>query len=69
MIGGAIFGSILGGLGGFIVGVAGIVQYAALVGGILGYVAGTVWSMFVVRMMLRKKYSGFRLALVPVVSD
>jgi hypothetical protein len=61
---------ILGGLAGFIGGIvsalAGYGQNAAVVGGALGYIAGLVWSPFVVRMMLGKKYGDFRLALIPV---
>jgi len=64
-------------LGGFLAGfVTGII--VALTGAILGYpqgsltmtsgvlggVAGLIWSFFVVRMMLRKNYRDFRIALV-----
>jgi len=31
----------------------------------VGALSGIVWSTFVVRMALRKKYGDFRLALVP----
>jgi hypothetical protein len=51
---------------GFILLIAGYPQYIVLVSSILGYFGALIWSTFVLRMMLRKKYSDFRLALIPV---
>jgi hypothetical protein len=33
--------------------------------GFFGYFIGLIWSIFVLRMMFRKKYSDFRLAPIP----
>src|SRR5215469_337191 len=46
--------------------IAGFPQFSPLVAKVVGYPAGVVWSLFVLRMMVRKKYSDFSLALVPV---
>jgi hypothetical protein len=35
----------------------------------LGPVVGIVWATFVVRMALRKKYAGFRIALIPTAEN
>jgi hypothetical protein len=34
-----------------------------------GPVVGIVWATFVVRMALRKKYAGFRIALIPTAEN
>ncbi|MBX9844307.1 MAG: hypothetical protein K2Z80_21115 [Xanthobacteraceae bacterium] len=34
----------------------------------LGTIVGLVWSFFVVRMVLRKRYKGFRIALLPAAA-
>jgi hypothetical protein len=36
---------------------------------VLGPVVGIVWATFVVRMALRKKYAGFRIALIPTAEN
>ena len=66
VVGGAIFGALAGALGALISIFTDLLEYADVFGGILGYIAGVGWSTFVVRMMLRKKYADFRVALVPI---
>jgi hypothetical protein len=63
-------GMLIGGGIGFLIGIIGafagvdretIVQVAS----ILGTALGVVWNLLVTRMALRKKYRGFRIALLP----
>ena len=70
-------GMICGGLMGALLGVViGVVWYALhwspqnlqVVSGIVGGMIGLAWGFVVLRMALRKHYSGFRIALVPVAA-
>ncbi|MGH6767636.1 MAG: hypothetical protein ACRECO_01300 [Xanthobacteraceae bacterium] len=66
MLGAVVLGAIVGGIFGFIVAMAGgSPQLIGAVSPFLGMIVGLVWVIAVVRMALRKKYSGFRIALVP----
>jgi hypothetical protein len=47
----------------------GSVQDVVLFNSVLGPVVGIVWATFVVRMALRKKYAGFRIALIPTAEN
>jgi integral membrane sensor domain MASE1 len=65
-LGGAILGAMIGAVLGFIEGMIGVsTQTITLSSGAAGALANLIWSLFVVRMALRKKYGEFRLALVP----
>jgi len=59
VIGGAI--GLVWGAGAALLGFGDLV---AMTSGPLGVVVGLLWSLLVVRMALRKRYSGFRLALI-----
>ena len=67
---GVIAGLLVGGIaGGIAVGLMGQGDQAAHVGGLAGRVAGLViWfpmTFWILRMALRNKYKGFRLAVIP----
>jgi hypothetical protein len=66
VLGGAVLGLIAGAVGAVVSIYSDLVEYADVFGGVFGYIAGVAWSPFVLRMMLRKKYGDFRLALVPL---
>jgi hypothetical protein len=66
-VGGAVIGGVAGFVVGFILALAGLAEYVLIVTGVTGYALGLVWSTFVLRMMLRKRYADFRLALVQIV--
>jgi hypothetical protein len=66
-VGGFVIAAVVGFIVGFIFTLAGVGQYSTVVGSILGYFIGFVWSIFTLRMMLRKTYADFRFAVVPVV--
>jgi hypothetical protein len=63
-------------MGGLLGVVIGVVWYALhwspqnlqVVSGIAGGMIGLAWGFVVLRMALRKHYSGFRIALVPVAA-
>jgi hypothetical protein len=66
VVGGALLGGLVGGIFGFAVAILKlppevIVTYSPL----LGAAVALPWIILVVRMALRKKYSDFRIALVP----
>jgi hypothetical protein len=65
MIGGVVFAAAVGFVAGFINALVGKPLNAAILGGILGYLVSLVWSAFVVRMALKKRYRDFRFVLVP----
>ena len=67
---GAVGGLVIGFILGFIIGLVGAlagwpIEAISVASTLVSGLAGVVWSMFVVRMALRKKYGDFRLALVP----
>ena len=70
---GTICGALMGGMLGVVIGA---VWYALqlspenmqMVAKIAGGLVGLAWGFVVLRMALRKNYSGFRIALVPVVA-
>jgi len=70
---GTICGALMGGMLGVVIGA---VWYALqlspenlqIVAKIAGGLVGLVWGFVVLRMALRKSYSGFRIALVPVAA-
>ena len=70
---GTICGALMGGMLGVVIGA---VWYALqlspenmqMVAKIAGGLVGLAWGFAVLRMALRKNYSGFRIALVPVVA-
>jgi membrane associated rhomboid family serine protease len=65
IIGGLVIGAVFGFVIGFIMGAAGFAQaQIAVVTSTAGLIIGTVWSVVVVRMMLEKQYSDFRIALI-----
>lgn len=66
LVGAVILGFVLGFVVGVILAIVGYPQYIILISSIVSYFGGLIWSAFVLRMMLRKKYSDFRLALIPV---
>ena len=64
-IGGAIAGGIVGFVIGFVMGAAGSAhEHVALVNSLAGLVAGTIWSIVVLKMALEKQYQDFRIALI-----
>jgi len=65
-IGGFIVGFIAGAVAGFLVTVLGHKELAVAAGGYAGLALSPFWGLLVVHMALKKKYSTFRLALVPV---
>jgi hypothetical protein len=68
---GLLGGVVLGALAGFLIGFGGVnfgawtVQTITAVASGAGYLVGLVWALIVVRMALKKRYSEFRLALLP----
>jgi hypothetical protein len=74
-IGGLLLGALIGGIIGFIIGIVGAVMHAqrdqvapivTIITGTGGAVFGLFWYCVVVRMALRKRFNGFRLALVSI---
>ena len=68
---GTLCGALMGGVLGAVIGIVwfafeGSQQTLQIVTTILGGLVGLAWGFVVLRMALRKKYSGFRIALVPV---
>jgi multisubunit Na+/H+ antiporter MnhE subunit len=64
-IGGAGSGGIVGFVIGFVMGAAGSTrEHLTLVTSLAGLVAGTIWSMVVLKMALEKQYQDFRIALI-----
>ena len=68
LVGAGILGFVGGFVAGVVLAVGGYPQYIPLVSIILGYFGALIWSTFVLRMMLRKKYGDFRLVLIPVTA-
>lgn len=64
-LGGTVAGVLAGGITGFIHGILGIPMEGPVLPAIAGGIAGVAWSVVVVRMALKKKYRGFRIALLP----
>jgi hypothetical protein len=65
-LGAAILGGIIGAIIGFVgAAMGGSIQSIVIFSQLVGAVVGLVWSFVAVGMALRKKYRGFRLALVP----
>jgi hypothetical protein len=70
---GTICGALMGELLGAVIGVVwyalhGSPQNLQMVSSIAGSLIGLTWGFVVLRMALRKNYSGFRIALVPVAA-
>jgi membrane associated rhomboid family serine protease len=66
VIGGALIGAVVGFVVGFIMGIAGFaMQQITVVTSIMGLIIGVVWSVIVLKMAFKKRYSDFRIALVP----
>ncbi|MBT8119776.1 MAG: hypothetical protein KJN89_08665 [Gammaproteobacteria bacterium] len=60
-----VVGFILGAIGGVIVGVMGKPDMGGIVGGILGYLGSIPVSIYVMKVILNKKYNKFSIALIP----
>ena len=65
-VGGGALGAAFGFVAGFVLALAGLAQYITVVSTALGYLAGLIWAVFVLRMMLRKNYGDFKVALIKV---
>lgn len=74
-IGGALLGALIGFVIGFVIGIVSAAMHVPqdqarsivlIVTSITGLLFGLTWSCLVVRRALRKQFSDFRLALVPV---
>ena len=70
---GTLLGALMGGALGFVIGLIwyGLSlspQHLQTVTAILGGIVGLVWGFFVLRMALRKRFNGFRIALVPTAA-
>ncbi len=61
-------GAVLGLGGGMVVGAAGHPELGGAVGALLGWLAGIPVSIAVLRIVLRKRYSGFSVKLVRTTS-
>lgn len=65
IVGALVIGTAFGFVIGFIMGAAGFAQaQIALVTSTAGLIFGVVWSVVVVKMMLEKHYSDFRIVLI-----
>lgn len=65
VLGGIVFGFVVGFVGGFLGGAIGAApDKVETIVTALAVPAGLAWGVVVVRMALRKRYRGFRLALV-----
>ena len=69
MVGALVFGFIVGFVIGFVGSLSGFRadQYNVVIFG-FSFIFGVVWSVIVVRMALKKRYSDFRIVLVPVTA-
>jgi hypothetical protein len=63
-LGGILVGVMTGGLAGFAVGLGGYPELGAIAGGFAGIALMPFWRLLIVHMGLKKKYRGFRIALV-----
>lgn len=68
---GTLCGALMGGALGVVIGIVSLAmqwspQSMQLMATIAGSLVGLAWGVVVLRMALRKKYNGFRIALVPV---
>jgi outer membrane lipoprotein SlyB len=69
-LGSFVFGAIAGAVIGGIEGVMGLSrQTIQASGAVVGVLVGAIWGLAVVGVALRKRYTDFRLALVPHNSD
>ncbi len=59
-----IVGLILGAMGGVVVGAMGKPDMGGMVGGILGYLGSIPVSIYVMKIILNKKYKNFSIALI-----
>ena len=65
LVGALVIGAAFGFVIGFIMGAAGFTHaQIALVTSTAGLIFGAVWSVVVVKMMLKKHYSDFRIVLI-----
>jgi hypothetical protein len=65
-VGGGLLGALVGFIMGFIEAAFDVSpQMITLTSAIAGAIVNLIWSLFVIRMALRKKYGDFRLAVVP----
>jgi hypothetical protein len=70
MVGAFLLGAIAGGVFGFFAALANWPAETIQSGGtVLGGFIGALWGIVVVGMALKKKYSNFRIALVPVTTE
>ena len=70
---GTLCGALMGGLLGAVIGMVWLAlklspQNLQIVASSTGAVVGLAWGFIVLRMALRKRYNGFRIALVPVAA-
>lgn len=66
LLGSVVIGFVLGLVIGFVLGALGEPRAVIrAITGPVGAIAGTIWSIVCLRMALEKKYSDFRIALVP----
>ena len=70
---GTLCGALIGGALGGLIGIMWLAlqwspENMQIVARIVGGLVGLAWGFLVLRMALRKKYDGFRIALVPVAS-
>ena len=66
MLGAVFFGALVGILSRIVFDALGLMPpFVSYVAWVFGYVAGVIWGVFVTRMVLRKKYIEFRIALLP----
>jgi ABC-type nitrate/sulfonate/bicarbonate transport system permease component len=64
-VGGLVIGGVVGFVLGFVMGMFGSTrEHISLVTSIAGAVAGAIWWVVVVKMMLEKQYKDFRIALI-----
>jgi membrane associated rhomboid family serine protease len=65
VIGGLVIGAVIGFVIGFVMGATGFTKaQIAFVTSIAGVIVGAVWSVVVLKMLLKKQYSDFRIALI-----
>lgn len=61
---GGLAGFLLGGIGGFIMGFAGYAEYAGFVGGLLGWLASILVSIWALKAALSKDHGGNSIVFV-----
>jgi hypothetical protein len=69
LVGGTVAGAVAGAVAGFFFGLFGHLELSGTAGYYAGLVTGAFWGLLVTQMAFKKKYKGFRLAVVSTAEN